>query len=121
MAACRGYWGVFMEHIELSASQPQAEPVRSVAAEEIPPQRYDRMAKAAATGLMAHPDVDSAVVRISGKGASLVFHLSCTIDSERDPSRVMGLVSNSLVPHIELMLGSPFATRDLHFDVAPRP
>lgn len=78
--------------------------------------RYDQMAKAASAGLMAHPHVESAIVEISGDQADLVFHLNCTITAESDPSDLMETVARGVVPNIERMLGTEFASRRLHFN-----
>ncbi len=82
-------------------------------------QQYDQMAKAAAAGLMAHQHVDSAVVEISGTPDDLIFHLHCTIVPEVDPSAVMELVSEGIIPNVERMLGEDFVSRDLKFSFAP--
>ncbi|GAA1162957.1 hypothetical protein [Nesterenkonia sandarakina] len=82
-------------------------------------QRYDQMAKASAAGLMAHKDVESAIVEISGAPSELVFHLTCTLVAEIDPSAVMELIDHGVIPNVERMLGETFASRDLQFKVAP--
>ncbi|MBE1515724.1 hypothetical protein [Nesterenkonia halotolerans] len=82
-------------------------------------QQYDQMAKAAAAGLMAHQHVDSAMVEISGTPDDLVFHLHCTIIQDVDPSAVMELVSEGIIPNVERMLGEAFVSRDLKFSFAP--
>jgi hypothetical protein len=82
-------------------------------------QRYDQMAKAASSGLMAHKDVESAIVEISGESTELVFHLTCTLVADTDPSAVMELVTYGVIANVERLLGETFASRDLQFAFAP--
>ncbi|MBE1514411.1 hypothetical protein [Nesterenkonia halotolerans] len=86
---------------------------------ELMPQRYDQMAKAASAGLMAHKDVETAIVEISGESQELVFHLTCTLVADIDPSAVMELITHGVIPNVERMLGESFASRDLQFGFAP--
>lgn len=81
--------------------------------------RYDQMAKAASAGLMAHKDVETAMVEISGASEDLVFHLTCTLVADIDPSAVMELITHGVIPNVERMLGQSFASRDLQFAFAP--
>lgn len=86
---------------------------------ELMAQRYDQMAKAASAGLMAHKDVETAIVGISGSSEELVFHLTCTLVADIDPSAVMELIAHGVIPNVERMLGESFAFRDLQFGFAP--
>ncbi|GAA1140150.1 hypothetical protein [Nesterenkonia lutea] len=74
------------------------------------------MAKAASAGLMSHPQVECAIVEISGDEADLVFHLNCTVTAESDPSDLMETVSHGVISNIERMLGTSFTSRRLHFN-----
>lgn len=77
--------------------------------------RYDQMAKAASAGLMSHPQVECAIVEISGDESDLIFHLNCTVKEDADPADLMETVSQGVIPNIERMLGVDFASRRLHF------
>lgn len=81
--------------------------------------RYDQMAKAASAGLMAHKDVEAAIVEISGTPGELVFHLTCAFVDDVDPSAVMELISHGVITNVERLLGETFASRDLQFAFAP--
>lgn len=77
--------------------------------------RYDQMAKAASAGLMSHPQVESAIVEISGDESDLIFHLNCTVKADSDPADLMETVTHGVVPNIERMLGVDFTSQRLHF------
>lgn len=82
------------------------------------PGQCDQVAKAASAGLMAHRQVDSAVVEISGPSGSLAFSLRCTLLPGDEPSSVLEDISDGLLSHIETILGQEFVSRDLNFTVA---
>lgn len=88
----------------------------SAAAQQLRCTRYDQMAKAASAGLMSHPQVESAIVEISGDEADLVFHLNCTVKADCDPSDLMDTVSQGVIPNLERMLGTEFTSRRLQFN-----
>lgn len=78
-------------------------------------ERMDSVAKAASAGLMAHPNVESAVVNICGTGNDLMFSLICVVvDRDRAPE-VMDTVSHSVVPSIEELLAASFTSRHVEF------
>ena len=101
---------------ELSTTATTPVPASTDAAQGVRCKRYDQMAKAASAGLMAHPQVESAIVEISGDEADLVFHLQCTVKTESDPADIMQTVSQGVIPNIERLLGTSFAARRLHFN-----
>lgn len=82
-------------------------------------EQLNQMASAASRGLMAHPKVESALVEIAAEGEDLVFHLRCVIKQDHAADEVMDTVVTGIIPNIERLLDTRFATRYLRFDVAP--
>lgn len=106
-----------LEHRLGGASESKERPEASEGAMSL--QRYDQVAKAASAGIMSHPQVESAIVEISGPPGLLIFHLHCALISDNDPSCVMEHISEGLIPDVEKILGQEFASRDLNFTVTP--
>lgn len=102
---------------DLAAGSLGATPTE--AQEQVHGERYDQMAKAASSGLMAHPHVESAIVEITGASPELVFHLQCKLIPQVDPSEVMELITDDFIPNAERMLKESFASRDLRFSFKP--
>lgn len=77
--------------------------------------RYDQMAKAASSSLMTHHHIEAATVEITGASPELVFHLRCMLIPQVDPSEVMELITDDIIPNAEKILRESFASRDLCF------
>lgn len=82
---------------------------------EVSQDRMDAVAKAASAGLMAHVNVESAVVNICGSGNDLMFSLICVVVDRDGAAEVMDTVSHSIVPSVEKVLNAEFTSRHIEF------
>jgi hypothetical protein len=83
-----------------------------------PAQRCARIAHAAATGLMAHADVDDAIVRIDGTRSAPRLWIECLLVPDGDVSRTTEVVVG-VRDQLESMLEVTFDTAEMTIRNAP--